>query len=60
MSERPVVRIHLTEKRTLRMRLPVKHARWHGAYKNIDEAVRAALTAGVVPPLLIDYVTQED
>ncbi len=42
---------------TLRAAWPGK--RWHGKYKDIDEATSAAIDDGLQPPFIIDYVEEE-
>lgn len=49
----------LTDKGTIRFKLPRKGARWQGPVKDIGAAVDKALKEGCEPPFAIHYVTKE-
>lgn len=55
--QKPVFKARLNGE-TIRASWPGK--RWHGKYKDIDEATKAAIDEGLQPPFDIDYVEEEN
>jgi len=58
-EEKPTLLVRLMPTGKLKIKLPRKGAKWHGAFAGIDEAVKAAQAEGLEPPFFMDYVDEE-